>query len=118
MARSVPLAGAVLLAVLLGGCDGPAPVAAPLSARSRCALHLKDVRQAELGTVGGIRQIGPQLNVPPPSPLDAYADDEPIALCLVPDDTGGYAAVALILADGVTVSRWGQNTDSAFIRPS
>lgn len=76
-----------------------------------CEEHFPDVRDYEPGTVGGVRNIGPTVIGGPAQPLDVYADEEPIALCLVPNDTGTFDAVAVILSDGNTVIRWSVNVE-------
>lgn len=86
-------------------------------AASICASHFDDVSHAQLSKVGAVRQLGPQLVSPPPGPLDAYADDEPIAVCLVPDGPGRYDVVAVVLVDGATYVRWTQNLDDGFYWP-
>jgi len=119
VAGSLPLAVLTLsLSGVLTGCGHLESAADPLSASSLCALHLDDVREAEFGTVGGVRSFGPRVIDPPPDLLDGYADDEPIVLCLVPDDAFGYAAVAVVLVDGATAVRWTQNVDHGLVPPS
>jgi len=49
--------------------------------------------------------------------LDAYADDEPLVLCVVPSGTGMYDVIAVILADGTTVPRWTSSTADLDARP-
>lgn len=133
MARRRPRsAGLVLLLAALAGC-GPANVSdattAETSAASqptttatdeasdRCSEHFDDVRLSELSVVAMVRQLGPQLIDPPPGPLDPYSDEEPVALCLVPNSEGTFDVFALVLADDATFLRWRQNLDDQFYWP-
>ena len=115
---------AVLCAAALVGCalDADSPDAGGSSTTPEdhpneiCSEHFTDVRHAEMSDVGMVRQVGPQVIDAPPGPLDPYPDDEPIALCLVPDGDR-YAATAIVLSDDTTLVRWTQNLDDAFYWP-
>lgn len=113
---------ALLLAVALAGCNAPEQLPEPTpeppdeasitpgvvdGAGSACANHFPDVRLSELSTVRAVRHVGPVPLDPPPGPLDVYPDDEPIALCLVPNGWM-FDAVAVVLSDDATVIRWTQ----------
>ncbi len=96
--------------------DEPAP-ADKDATLAACEEHFPDVRDSEPETVGGVRNIGPAVIGGPAEPLDVYADDEPVALCLVPNGTGNFDAVAVILSDGNKVIRWTVNVEDLGARP-
>jgi len=99
--------------------DQPEPVPAEKDVTlAACEEHFPDVRDYEPETVGGVRNIGPAVIDGPAEPLDVYADDEPVALCLVPNGTGTFDAVAVILSDGNTVIRWSVNVEDLGARPA
>ena len=115
---------AVALAMLLSACtvggqpDSPEPATPEKDATlAACEEHFPDVRDYQAETVGGIRNIGPAIISPPAGPLDIYADDEPVALCLVPNGSGTFDAVAVVLSDGNTVTRWTSNVETLESRP-
>lgn len=111
---------ALLAAVLVGCGQSPATDANSSThmpdAGKVCSDHFADVRHSEAATAGAVRSPGPALVDPPPGPLDNYPDDEPIALCLVPNGER-FDAVAVVISDGTTYVRWGQNLDDAFYWP-
>ena len=99
----------LLIAVTLVGCSAPdqlpeptpsneastAPATVDTAGRA-CANHFPDVRLSELSTVYTVRHVGPLPASPPPGPLDAYPDDEPVALCLVPNGSM-FDAIAVVV---------------------
>lgn len=97
--------------------DDPAP-ADKDATLAACEEHFPDVRDSEPVTVGDVRNIGPAVIDGPAEPLDVYADNEPVALCLVPNDTGTFDAVAVILSDGNTVLRWSVNVEDLDAQPA
>ena len=116
---------AVSLAMLLSAstaCVSPySPEPAPPEkdvTLAACEEHFPDVRDYEPETVGGVRNIGPVVIDGPAEPLDIYADDEPVALCLVPNGSGSFDAVAVVLSDGNTVTRWTVNVENLEARPA
>lgn len=116
--RAVTAAAIVLVSAACTGLDPAKPASAePDDAFTVCEGHFSDVRAAELDTVGGVRNLGPVVVGGPPQPLDAYADDEPLVLCVVPSETGMYDVIAVILADGTTVPRWTSSTADLDARP-
>lgn len=117
--RAVTAAAIVLVSAAGTGPYPAKPAAAePDNAFTVSEGHFSDVRAAEPDTVGGVRNLGPVVAGGPPQPLDAYADDEPLALCVVPSVTGMYDAIAVILADGKTVPRCMSSTADLDARPA
>lgn len=115
-----------LLVLGLLGCTGPndQPVPAPPTsttvfdqAASTCSEHFDDIRYSEPITASSIHQLGPAMLDPPPGPFADYPDDEPVALCLVPNAKGTFDVIAVLASTGETFIWWVQNQDDALTWP-
>lgn len=104
-----------------GGSSAHAPGSVSLlpgpRARAICQRHFAHVQQAMLTTVAGVTDIGPRPVASSPGPLDRYKPGDAVALCLIPDGPGKHNAVAVVLADGRSYTRWTQNTGYQFTFP-